>query len=43
MKAKFTSACPSCGDTIKAGKEIQKDATDRWVHKHCADENLDLP
>ena len=43
MKARFGSKCCSCGDLIKAGKEILKDSQDRWVHKHCADVSLDLP
>ncbi len=43
MKARFSSDCPSCGDKIKQGKEIAKDDSDRWVHKHCVDETTDLP
>ncbi len=44
VKAKFASECPSCGAPIKQGKEIVKDAaTDKWVHKHCASEDLELP
>ena len=43
MKAKFASACKACGEAIKVGKEISKDDTGRWVHKHCTDETLDLP
>lgn len=43
MKAKFNSSCTSCGEQIKSGKEITKDQTGRWVHKHCAPEIIDLP
>lgn len=43
MKARFSSQCPSCGDQIKQGKEIGKDSSDRWVHKHCIDEAIELP
>jgi len=42
MKAKFTSSCVSCGDEIKRGKEITKDTSGKWVHKHCASETFDL-
>jgi len=43
MKAKFNTSCTSCGDQIKAGKEIARDQTGKWVHKYCAVENSDLP
>lgn len=43
MKAKFNTSCTSCGDKIKAGKEITRDNTGKWVHKHCATEDLELP
>lgn len=43
MKAKFASSCVSCGDEIKRGKEITKDTSGKWVHKHCASETVDLP
>ncbi len=43
MKAKFSSSCVSCGDEIKRGKEITKDTSGKWVHKHCASETVDLP
>ncbi len=43
MKAKFASACSSCGDQIRVGKEITKDDTGHWVHNHCASETVDLP
>ena len=43
MKAKFSSSCVSCGDLIKVGKEISKDNSGTWVHKHCTEETLDLP
>ena len=43
MKAKFDSSCTSCGEQIKSGKEIAKDQTGKWVHKHCAPEIIDLP
>ena len=43
MKAKFASSCHSCGAQIKPGKEIAKDPSGKWVHKHCTEEILDLP
>jgi len=43
MKAKFNTSCTSCGDQIKAGKEIARDQTGKWVHKYCATETIDLP
>ena len=43
MKARFGLKCISCGELIKAGKEISKDSQERWVHKHCAEDTLDLP
>ncbi|HSB57579.1 MAG TPA: hypothetical protein VLD38_07215 [Nitrosopumilaceae archaeon] len=43
MKAKFNSSCTSCGDKIKAGKEIAKDSSGKWVHKYCSTESADLP
>ncbi len=43
MKAKFSSSCYSCGDQIKQGKEIAKDQSGKWVHKHCVEESVDLP
>ena len=43
MKAKFSSSCVSCGDEIRRGKEIAKDDSGRWVHKHCTAEANDLP
>lgn len=39
MKARFASQCSSCGDVIKQGREIARDASDKWVHKHCVDES----
>ena len=43
MKAKFASACISCGEQIRPGKEISKDSDGKWVHKHCAGEENQLP
>jgi len=43
MKARFASNCPSCGETMKVGKEIVKNSDEKWVHKHCAEDSLDLP
>lgn len=43
MKARFSSTCPACGDSIKQGKEISKDKDGKWVHKHCVDEETELP
>ena len=38
MKARFSSQCSACGDVIKQGREISRDSSDKWVHKHCVDE-----
>jgi len=38
MKAKFATSCVSCGDKISPGKEIAKNESGSWVHKHCAPE-----
>lgn len=38
MKARFASQCSACGDVIKQGREISRDSSDKWVHKHCVDE-----
>tara|TARA_B100000029_G_scaffold173145_1_gene169644 strand:- start:1022 stop:1153 length:132 start_codon:yes stop_codon:yes gene_type:complete len=43
MKARYAGKCHSCGDEIKIGKEISKNSDDIWVHKHCAEELIDLP
>lgn len=43
VKAKFNTSCTSCGDQIKAGKEIARDQAGKWVHKHCTTETIDLP
>ena len=43
MKARFAAKCKSCGDDIRVGKEIAKNADDVWVHKHCVEELVDLP
>ena len=43
MKAKYTTSCVSCGESIKPGKEIAKDNSGKWVHKHCAAEAIELP
>tara|TARA_Y100001935_G_scaffold236607_1_gene221417 strand:+ start:510 stop:659 length:150 start_codon:yes stop_codon:yes gene_type:complete len=43
MKARFDGKCKSCGDDIRKGKEIAKNADDVWVHKHCVEELVDLP
>ncbi len=42
MKARFSSQCSACGDVIKQGKEIARDTSDKWVHKHCVDESGDV-
>lgn len=42
MKAKFATSCISCGAEIKPGKEISKNNSGNWVHKHCA-EDAELP
>ena len=43
MKARFEGKCKSCGDDIRKGKEIARNADDVWVHKHCVEELVDLP
>ena len=43
MKARFDGKCKSCGDDIRKGKEIAKNANEVWVHKHCVEELVDLP
>ena len=43
MKARFDGKCKSCGDDIRKGKEIARNAEDVWVHKHCVEELVDLP
>ncbi len=43
MRARFTSKCPACGDTIRAGREIVKNSEDAWVHKYCAEDADELP
>ncbi len=43
MKARYNGKCKECGDDIRKGKEIAKNADDVWVHKHCVEELVDLP
>ena len=43
MKARFDGKCKECGDDIRKGKEIARNADDVWVHKHCVEELVDLP
>lgn len=43
MKARFATVCISCGDQIEKGKEIGKDPTGKWVHRHCIDDLEGLP
>lgn len=42
MKAKFKTSCVECGDQISPGKEIAKNESGTWVHKHCAPEALEF-
>jgi len=42
MKAKFKTSCIECGDQISPGKEIAKNGSGTWVHKHCAPEALEF-
>jgi hypothetical protein len=42
MKAKFKTSCVECGDQISPGKEIAKNESGTWVHKHCAPESLEF-
>ncbi len=42
MKAKFKTSCVECGDQISPGKEIAKNGSGTWVHKHCAPEALEF-
>ena len=34
-KARFTSRCPACGNTVPVGSAIVRE-DDRWVHQQCA-------
>jgi len=43
MKAKFKSTCSECGALIKAGSEISKRPSGKWIHKHCSSEPEELP
>ena len=43
MKVRFDGKCKECGDDIRKGKEIARNADDVWVHKHCVEELVDLP
>jgi len=43
MRARFNGTCLECGEAIKVGKEIVKDEKGNWIHKHCAQDNDDLP
>ena len=43
MKARFSGTCTECGEQIKAGKEIQKNSKDKWVHVACSDLQDELP
>ena len=43
MKAKFSSSCVECGDQIKPGKDISKNSSGSWVHKHCTNQTEVLP
>jgi hypothetical protein len=43
MKAKFKTTCISCNGEINPGKEIAKDISGKWVHKHCLTEENELP
>jgi len=43
MKARFESTCSECGDKIEKGKEITKNNAEKYVHKHCAEDNIELP
>ena len=43
MKARYKGKCSECDEEIQIGKEIAKNGADKWVHKHCCAEELDLP
>ncbi len=43
MKARFATKCSACGDMIKVGREISKNAAGIWVHKYCAEDADELP
>lgn len=43
MKAKFKTTCISCNGEINPGKEIAKNDSGNWVHKHCLTESAELP
>ena len=43
MKAKFSTKCSVCDAFIQKGKEIVKNENEDWIHKHCANEILEMP
>lgn len=43
MKAKFKTTCSECNGPIKAGEEISKASSGKWVHKYCVAESEELP
>jgi len=43
MKARFSTKCSVCDALIEKGKEIVKNEDENWVHKHCANEILEIP
>ena len=43
MKARFSTKCSVCDAFIEKGKEIVKNEAENWVHKHCANEILEIP
>tara|TARA_Y100000780_G_C13573971_1_gene374059 strand:+ start:661 stop:831 length:171 start_codon:yes stop_codon:yes gene_type:complete len=43
MKARFNGKCVECNESIKVGKEIEKNSKGNWVHKFCSDIKEELP
>ena len=43
MKARCSTKCIACDALIEKGKEIAKNEDGSWVHKHCANEILEIP
>ena len=43
MKAKFSTKCSVCDAFIQKGKEIVKNENEDWVHRHCANETIEIP
>jgi len=42
-ESQIQNKCISCNGEINPGKEIAKDNSGKWVHKHCLTEAVELP